>query len=172
MELFGSFAIFVERPVLALIPAYAALMLGDLIGDVFWYWIGRKYGLSFVRRYGKYLHLDEQHAATVEEIFHKHSSWIIILSKVTMGFGFALITLITAGMSRIPFRRYILLNAIGQFVWTAIIMALGFFLSHLFVTVDNLFARISVVAFALVFVVCIYRYAKFIRSKYSSKLLP
>lgn len=156
---------------IAFLPAYIALMIGDLIGDTLWYWIGRRYGLRFVQRYGHYFHIDEQHIGTVEQIFRRHSNWILILSKVTMGLGFALVTLITAGMSKIPFGRYIVLNVIGQFFWTALLMALGFFFSNLFVTFDNLFARIAIAGAAIIFVVLLYRYAKFVRTKYSSKLM-
>ena len=33
------------------IPVYLALMFGDLIGDVFWYYVGYFYGHGFIKRF-------------------------------------------------------------------------------------------------------------------------
>jgi len=150
---------------LAIIPVYISLMLGDLLGDTVWYWIGYRFGPVFVKRFGRYFHVNEDNVKTVERIFRKHSSAILIVSKLTMGLGFALVTLITAGMARIPFHRYIMLNVIGQFVWTALLLSSGFFLGQLYVTFDNIFARISIIAFAVIVIVAIFRYAKFVRNR-------
>lgn len=153
--------------ILAIIPTYVALMLGDLIGDMVWYWIGRRFGHRFVKRYGRYFDVDEAGVAAVEKIYHRHSSLILMLSKLTMGFGFAIVTLVTAGMVKIPFRRYVALNLIGQIVWTAAIMAIGFFLGHLYVTFDNIFARVSIVSLTIIAIIGIFRYARFIRRQIS-----
>ncbi len=174
---------FVEGPILAfvcglllhfnlidLIPAYLALMIGDLLGDTFWYWIGRRFGLPFIRRFGHFFRVSEKDVLSVEKIFHAHKDTILIVSKVTMGFGFALVTLITAGLVRIPFNRYIIMNAAGQFVWTGALLSLGYLFSQLYVTFDNIFARISTIAIGVFLLIVIIRYASFIKQKISARL--
>ena len=114
---------FIEGPVLSVMfgvliklgffsfwPVYAALMAGDLLGDSFWYYIGRYYGHSFIRKFGKYFSINEEVVTKVDRIFHRFKNSILFASKITSGFGLALVTLITAGIVRIPFGRFIFIN--------------------------------------------------------------
>ena len=169
---------YVEGPILALlcgvlyrlgyfhiIPVYVALMVGDLIGDCFWYWVGYRFGHRFVKRFGKYVSVDEERIETVTEIFHEHKDLILITSKLTMGLGFALVTLITAGLVRIPFKRYITLNAVGQLAWTGILLMIGYEFGHLYASFSNIFARVSFIALFVIVVFALYGYGKFVRSK-------
>lgn len=173
---------YVEGPVLALIcgilyrlgyldliPVYFALMLGDLIGDCFWYWLGYHFGHRFVVRFGKYFSIDEIKIRTVEKIFQKHKNVILIVSKLTSGFGFALVTLFTAGMSKIQFKTYITLNTVGQFVWTAFLLVMGYTFGNLFITFNNVFARISLTSFFIIIIALVFGFGKFVRERVLEK---
>lgn len=146
-------------------PIYTALMLGDLVGDAGWYGIGRRYGHRFVGKYGKYVNITEDGVARMTRLFHRYKDSVLFLSKITNGFGFSLVTLMTAGMVRIPFARYMLVNLLGQLVWTGLLLGVGYFYSHLFATVQNLLARMSLVAGAVVLTVIGYRFWKYLRSR-------
>src|SRR5882724_9313264 len=78
---------------LALIPTYFLLMTGDFIGDVLWYGIGRYGARSVIERFGKYLSISVGDFERFERLFHDHQTKILFISKITMGFGFALATL-------------------------------------------------------------------------------
>src|SRR3989344_8835813 len=94
----------------AFAPAYAAVMLGELIGDVIWYCIGYLWGESFVSRFGKYVGINESHIATAKDLFKKYDQRILFSSKLTTGFGFAIPILFTAGMTRMSFWVYMRAN--------------------------------------------------------------
>jgi membrane protein DedA with SNARE-associated domain len=102
---------------LELVPAYAAVMLGELIGDVFWYWAGWRWGERFANRFGKYVGIDRLHIELAERLFRKYDQLILLASKLTTGFGFAIPILFTAGMTHMSFFRYMRANFIGQFFW-------------------------------------------------------
>ncbi|MEA2715615.1 MAG: hypothetical protein QOG91_643 [Candidatus Parcubacteria bacterium] len=172
------FISFVEGPLLAMvcgllvklgdfhfIPVYVALMAGDLIGDTVWYGIGYHFGHRFVKRFGKYLSITEQGVSTIERIFHKYKSSILLVSKVTMGFGFALVTLITAGMVKIPFGRYLAMNILGQFIWTGILISLGYWFGHLYTEVDSIFGKISVLSLFIVASAGLFGYGKYLKKR-------
>ena len=105
---------------MAFIPTYACLMLGELLGDAAWYWIGYRWGESFVLRFGKYVGLDESSITIAKGLFHRYNQRILLGSKLTTGFGFAIPILFTAGMSRVSFKDYMFANLTGQFIWTGI----------------------------------------------------
>ena len=172
------FVAFVEGPLLGMIcgllirlgdfhfiPIYFALMIGDLIGDTFWYIIGYRFAGPFLSRFGEYFSITEEGVAAVEKIFHKHQDWILLLSKVTMGLGFALVTLVTAGIVKIPFRRYIAMNVIGQFVWTGIIISIGYGLGNAYVGVSSVLAKISILAMIVVAFAILLGFSKYVRSR-------
>lgn len=173
---------FVEGPILALlcgilyrlgyfhiIPIYLALMAGDLIGDCVWYFMGYKFGHRFIKRFGKYFNVHEKNINKVEHIFHTYKDYILIISKLTMGLGFALVTLFTAGLVKIPFKRYIALNAFGQMAWTGLLLMIGYTFGHLYVSFNNIFARISFVGLFIVILFILFGLGKFVRSKISDR---
>ncbi len=159
------FGVLIRLNYFALLPIYAALMIGDLLGDVGWYYVGRRFGHRFVHRYGKYFSVTEENIGKVEHIFHKYKHRILFISKISNGFGFALVTLITAGIVRIPFYRYMATNLIGQFIWTGILLSVGYFFSNLYQQVDTWFGRISVVALFVVVLAAFIGYKKYVREQ-------
>src|SRR5882672_2834396 len=62
---------------LMFIPAYACVMLGELIGDVFWYWMGYYQGERFVKRFGKYVGLDTAYIEMSKRLFEKYDQRIL-----------------------------------------------------------------------------------------------
>ncbi|MDE2041364.1 MAG: DedA family protein [Patescibacteria group bacterium] len=150
-----------------LVPVYFALMAGDLIGDCFWYYMGYRFGHRFISRFGKYVSIREADIAKVERIFHAYKDTILLVSKLTMGLGFALVTLFTAGMVRIPFKRYIALNVMGQFVWTALLLTIGYLFGHLYVSFNNVLARVSLVSLFVIVIFLLFGFGKYVRSRIS-----
>lgn len=134
-------------------PAYFTLMASDLLGDIFWYSVGYYTGHPFIKRFGKFVSITEKHIEKITELFHRYHNRILIISKVTMGFGFALVTLVGAGIAKIPFQKYLTLNAVGQIFWTGLLLTAGFFLGHFYETVGAVFGRLT--SFAMIVVVCI-----------------
>ena len=146
-------------------PIYIALIVGDLVGDVIWYYVGRRYGHSFISKHGHRFNITEAGVERLTRLFHKHKHVVLFLSKISNGMGFALVTLMTAGMVKIPFGRYIIVNAVGQLVWTGFLIGTGFFFSSLYITVDNVLGKISITAVIVILLFLAYRYYKYLKNK-------
>jgi membrane protein DedA with SNARE-associated domain len=159
--------VFVKVGLLYLIPVYFALMFGDLIGDCFWYWIGRRFGHHFISRFGRFFSVSEHNVRHVEHIFHKFSTRILLISKVTMGFGFALVTLITAGIVKIPFGKYIQLNVLGQFVWTGFLIAIGYFLGNFYLKFNNILGVVSTIGLMIIIFLLLVGYGRYLKNRFS-----
>lgn len=146
-------------------PVYAALMVGDLLGDVIWYYIGFHFGHRFVRRFGKYFGITEEGVNKMTHLFHRFHSPILFISKISNGLGLAIVTLMTAGMVRIPFLKYLSVNLIGQFIWSGLLIGVGYFFSHLYIQFDNILSRASIIGFAIIFIIAAVRLQKYFRNK-------
>lgn len=147
---------------LTLVPTYIALMAGDLIGDIGWYGVGYYFGYRFIRRFGKIFNVYEQDVKKVTDIFHRHKDTILLVSKLTTGFGFALATLITAGIVKIPFRRFLFLNFIGQFIWTAVLLVAGYFFGNVYSQIEGVFGKMSLVAGFIAVVFALFGFGKYL----------
>ena len=69
-----------------------------------------------------------------------------------MGFGFALATLLVAGMLHVPFKRYAILNFLGGFIWTAFLMIVGYFFGNVYSSIAGPL-KIAFIPFAVIVVV-------------------
>jgi membrane-associated protein len=150
-------------------PLYLCLMLGDFIGDILWYFFGYHYGHKFIARFGKYFGITENAVNTIQNLFHRYKNHILVINKLTMGFGFATVTLFTAGLSRIPFKRYLLLNGIGQFFWTGFLMAIGFYLGTGYVMVNNALEKASFIAIIIVVFIALLGFGRYVKSRVVEK---
>jgi len=153
-----------------LIPLYATLMVSDLIGDVIWYCIGRFWGLPFVKKFGKFFSITEKTLEKATALFHKHHNKILFISKITMGFGFALVTLVTAGIAKVPFKKYLAFNVAGQLIWTAALLGVGYFFGNIYTSINKGFRDIALVALAIIVIIAIYGFGKYISKRIGEKL--
>lgn len=124
---------------LSLVPMYLVLLAGDITGDIIWYSVGRYGARTIVRKYGKFFNITPEVIERIEGRFKKYQTHILIISKLTMGFGFALATLVVAGMLKVSFRKYIAINLIGGVIWTAFMIWMGYLFGNVYTLLDQQF---------------------------------
>ena len=154
--------------VIDIIPTCLALAAGELGADVLWYWLGIRYGDSFVHRFGRHFGITPSSVAYAKQLYDKHHDIIIFTSKLTAGLGFATLILFTAGLSRVPFGRYMVLNVVGQFFWTAGLLSLGYFLGHIIVDVSNIFEKMALIGLLVILLVSIFGFGRYLRSYFTN----
>lgn len=131
---------------------YLCLVVTAVSGDVGWYWVGRKFGAGFARRFGRYFDITDENVERVKQIFNKYDAPILLVSKVTNGLGFANVVLFTAGLSRVPFGRYVAFNIVGESVWSAMMVAVGYYFGELYLRVNDTLGRITLVTLCVLLV--------------------
>lgn len=165
-----AFGVIIKLGYFGFLPVYAALMAGDVLGDTFWYYVGYFYGHKFIIRFGKYFNITELNVEKVKDLFHKHKHPILFISKITNGFGFGLAVLITSGMAKIPFGKYLAVNVLGQFVWTGLLIGIGYFFGNLYIQINNIAGRFFLFAILALLFVAFLRYKKYLENKALSLL--
>ena len=168
----------VEGPVLAIVagflmklgqlsfwPAYITLMAADLIGDAGWYMVGYYGGDPLVRKFGKYFNVTEKDSDLVKRLFQKYQNKILFFSKLVMGLGFPFLVLTTAGMSKIKFKRYILINLSGQFIYTGVLISIGYLFGNAYNLIGGIMAKVTAVWFFVIIFVLLTQFRKYLRKK-------
>ncbi len=121
----GEINIFVLVPI-----AWLAAVLGDNVG----YAIGRFGGRALVLRFGRYVLLTPQRLTYAEGFFNRRGAVIVVVAR----FFEILRQLngIVAGVTQMPWGRFVLFNAVGAALWVG-------FWSTLFFQVGKLGERIG-----------------------------
>lgn len=154
---------------LLFLPTYLSLMLGELIGDVLWYWIGYRFGEQFIKKFGKYVSITEKHVDVVKKMFEKYHMRILTISKLTTGLGFAPIVLFTAGMSKVSFRKYLEINALWQFIWSLTLLGVGYYFGNVYLTVSDNFQKVEIVVAFVILFLCVIGFARYVRGRIMKK---
>jgi membrane protein DedA with SNARE-associated domain len=135
-------------------PAYIALILGDFLSDIMWYFVGYYAARKTLDKWGHRFGITAENIAKVERRFHKYHTQILYISKLSMGFGLAVVTLTTAGMLRVPLSRYVAINLSGSFVWVLAMMMVGYYFGNVLAYIPEQFQIFfSLCALALAFIV-------------------
>ena len=157
--------VLLRAEVIDVVPTFLALAVGELTGDVVWYWVGRRWGERFVQKFGRYIGLTEVAVAKAKKLFEQYHDIIIFTSKSTSGFGFAIPIFFVAGLSRVPFKRYMMFNIAGQFLWTSGLVAVGYFLGHIYLAIGSVFEKVTLFALVIVIVVSIVAFGRYFRER-------
>lgn len=141
--------VLVRLGALEAIAVFMTLSAAELSADALWYWLGHRWGDRFVNSFGRFVGITPEREERVKRAYHRHHDSIVFISKITAGLGIAPVIFFTAGVSRVPFGRYMLLNVIGQVIWTTALLSLGYFLGHLYIGMSNALERVFFVGSAL-----------------------
>jgi len=143
-------------------------MAGDVIGDVILYGLGYRYGMGFVRGFGKYMGITEKLVLKMEKYFEKHGGKTIFAVKSTTGLCWAAFT--AAGIVKMDFRKFVKYSVLGGIVWSGLLISMGYFYGFLWREISQYIDWIgwAIGGIAVVSYILITLYKK----KKSEKILP
>lgn len=142
--------------------AYGMLLLGDLIPDSVYYFIGR-YGekRSLVARYGGKVGITESRFAVIQHLWRVHPWKTMFFSKIA--YGLSTIFLISAGLSKMPLRKFYLYAFPITFFQYGALMLLGYYFGNSYSLISAYFKGFEIVI-AVVAVILLAGYYFFMRS--------
>ena len=121
----------------------AAALCGESIG----YWLGRRYGRSLVRRIPLVRKL-EGRIEGAEGFFGKHGGKTVAIGRYATAAG-AFVPFV-AGMSRMPYRRFLLFDVPAVVVWAVGITLFGYFFGEHVGFIDRVLSRFGLIVLGLV----------------------
>ncbi len=112
--------------VIALVPTFIAIAIGELSMDSFWYVVGHRYATTFIARHGHFFSITPELFARTQEVFKKQGLLILFFAKLTMGFGMMQLVLASAGSTKMRFSAYVAVCALGEAFWVSALLYLGY----------------------------------------------
>lgn len=142
LETYTYFAIFpisvLEGPVIAILSGFlvsigvlnlyitgAILIAGDIVGDLTYYGLGRLGEGNIIRRWGHHFGITHERVQYFKDQFLKHDIKLILFSKTQPA---GAVILFAAGVSNMPFWRFLSYSIVGSIPKATLFMAAGFYL--------------------------------------------
>jgi membrane protein DedA with SNARE-associated domain len=91
---------------------------GAIVGDNIGYLIGRTGGYALLRRYGRYIRLEENRLRLGQYLFHKHGPKVVFFGRF-----FSVLRIFAAflaGVNHMQWRRFLFFNAAGGIIWSTL----------------------------------------------------
>jgi membrane protein DedA with SNARE-associated domain/membrane-associated phospholipid phosphatase len=101
---------------------------GAVVGDNLGYLAGRRLGRPFLERYGRYFWLTPGTIEAGERFFQRHGHKAILFARFVT--GVRVFAALFAGISRMPWRTFLIYNASGALLWATAISLLGYFFGN------------------------------------------
>jgi membrane protein DedA with SNARE-associated domain len=122
----------------------AAAILGDNLG----YWIGRRRGRRLAERHGRLVGLTPVRLASLDAFFVRHGARMVFFARFVS--GLRVLAPLFAGMSGLPWPRFLLYNAAGALVWTTAVGSVGYLFGQSWGLLERWVGRIGLLGAGLV----------------------
>ena len=117
-------AVLAERGHYPLVAVIAVAAAGAIVGDNVGYWLGRKGGRALLRKTPIVRNYSERVLPPAERFFQRHGAKTVFIGR------FVAILRVTAawlaGISHMPWWRFLLWNAAGGIVWAALVAVVAY----------------------------------------------
>lgn len=139
---------------LNLVAVILVSIVAQVIGGIIAYEIGRRGGVPFIKRYGKYVLLSQRDLDITRAQFERRGQLLAFMGRcipVVRGYiGFV------AGIAEMPFKRFLMATIAGSMLWTLILAAAGWLLAEDITVIDRVlkpFSELIIIAI-VVAVIC------------------
>ena len=137
-----------------IIAALGGMMIGDIIG----YFLGKKYGYTFLLRLGKFFSIKEESLEKVKNLVSGHLNKAVFIGKfnpLTRS-----LAPFVVGSSRVSFGRFIFIDFIANISWTAFAFVVGYVFGASYAVIAPYFGRIIIIALVMAVLITVaYRFA-------------
>ncbi len=148
--------------------AYAVIVVADIVGDGMYYALGYFGRQKFIERWGRFLGITMERAEKLEKHFAKHSGKTLIIGKLTHAVG--AIVLVTAGIAKVPFWRFIWYNFIPTLPKSLVLLLIGYYLGESYAKISTYldYTALGTIIITVIFI-AIYFVMRHMSKKYEDK---
>ncbi len=173
----------IEGPIITVIAAFLAsqgyfniflvyliVVIGDLVGDFFYYGIGR-FGHTIARtKLGRKLGIKEHHLDKITHHYNIHSGKTLLAGKWTQTLG--VFVLAGAGVAKMPVGRFLLYITMATLPKSLLLVLIGYYVGYAFQKIDSIFQKIGFIGIAVVIIaIAVYFIHRYMKKKKMSDIL-
>lgn len=160
--------VIIEGPIITIIGAFLAsqgflnvyivyliAVLGNVIGDTIYYWIGRVGRHKVIPKYGHYLGVTDEKVRYAEVHYQKHLGKTLLFGKITEAPIVAI--LVMAGTTKVNFKKFLSMVTLIEIPKMFVLTLVGFYFGKYYVLIKQyLDTSIAIIFVVLVMIALIY----------------
>jgi membrane protein DedA with SNARE-associated domain len=128
---------------LSLVWVIIAAAAGVSAGGCGGYWIGKTGGRAIVVRYGKWIGIKAQELDYAQRFFQRHGALAVLVGRFLP--VIRILTGLAAGITQMPFGRFVVVNMIAGVLWSSLFGVLGYESSRNMFRLEHQYGRMVVV---------------------------
>jgi membrane protein DedA with SNARE-associated domain len=128
--------------------------VGSIIGSLLSYYAGAYGGRPFIKRFGKFLLLDESHLGMTERFFNKHGDKTIFISRFIPVVRHLIS--IPAGVGKMNLVKFSVYTIVGAGIWNAFLTYIGYILRENWTIVRKYSEIVDIFVVALLIIGLVY----------------
>ncbi|ASS75526.1 alkaline phosphatase [Tumebacillus algifaecis] len=105
------------------VATLATAISGSIVGISTSYWLGFRFGLPLVEKYGRRVGINEKRLNIVNRWYNRFGKFVLVIGYFIPGIRH--VTAFTAGMSRMPFASFAVYAYTGGLIWSLTFITLG-----------------------------------------------
>ncbi len=137
------------RPMLV----FLAAACGNLIADTLWYSLGYLGKIEWILHFGRRLGIRQSLIEHLKKNMIAHATKVLFLAKLTV--TFVIPSLITAGLLRVPWKRWFPVLILAETLWTGSLVLIGYYTTEAVKRVERgvEYAGLTASIFFVIFVI-------------------
>ena len=108
---------------------------GNMTADLLWYYLGYAGRVNWIFNHSSWFGWNKAKMDHLMQGMHDHAPKILFLAKLTA--AFTIPSLMAAGFSRVPIRRWLPFLAIAETLWTGSLVIIGFYATESIKQIQN-----------------------------------
>jgi membrane protein DedA with SNARE-associated domain len=139
---------------------YLLSVLGDMIGDSVWFFVGRSSRGKFLSRILRFLGIGHERFEKLEAHFKKNAMKTLFLGKLI--YGFETVSLVAAGAAKMPFLKFTFYTMLPTIPKSLLFVLVGYYFGSAYDQIskylDNVGLAVAIVVGIAVVLFFVYRY--------------
>lgn len=131
-----------------------ANLVGSLVGYYIGYFLEETVLLNLIRKYGKFVLIDEHEYHRANKWFDKYGDKIIFISRLLP--GIRTIISLPAGMFKMDMKKFIIYTTVGCLIWSALLTYIGVVLGENWNSLEPIYRKFEIVIVVLLVVAVIW----------------
>jgi len=157
--------------------ALLAVLAACMIGDTFWFYLGRRYGHAVLKLLCRFSFEANTCVVKTERYFERRGATTLLFAKFVP--GLSTVAAPIAGQTGMPYPRFFLYDIVGSLVWALAYLLAGFFFGDIAKRSAPFFALLGHFAVAIFFIMVFalmfrrfYKQRAFLKGVRQSRLEP
>jgi membrane protein DedA with SNARE-associated domain len=118
----------------------------------------------FLKKRGHFFSVTPELFEKGKKLFERYNEKILLISKMTLGFGMAIVILMVAGATKVPFKTYLFINIIGEIFLVAVLLFIGYFLGNVYPYIADGFKTMFLFGSILIAGFAMYGFSRYVKS--------